>query len=62
MTNVINFPVVKRRPDGRFYYAGWWFDTIEEVKDFMSDRDWRRAAAWQSRHWSYVEREEEKQA
>jgi hypothetical protein len=58
--NVINFPVCQVRDKKWWLWAGRRFKSRKEVVDAMSDRDWRRASAWESRHADWLRRYTEK--
>ena len=60
MSNVINFPVAMKIKQLN-WYGGRSFVTRDEVKDAMSDKDWRRVRQWQHRHAARVDAETEKQ-
>jgi hypothetical protein len=47
--NLINFPGIYATKDG-VYYGGRVFESKEALRDWMSDKDWRRRVAWESRH------------
>jgi hypothetical protein len=55
MSNVINFPCLVATADG-VHYGGRVFSSLEELRDWMPDKEWRRRVAWESRHAAYLER------
>jgi hypothetical protein len=58
--NVIRFPVCRHGRDGLHWYGGRGYKTKQEVRDAMSDKDWRRNAQWESRYLSRILAQEEK--
>jgi hypothetical protein len=47
--NVVRFPTCHFH-DKHHWYGGVGYATPEDVKDAMSDRDWRRVVQWENRH------------
>ena len=48
MSNVINFPCLIATADG-VHYGGMVFSSLEELRDWMPDKEWRRCLGVPSR-------------